>query len=159
MLTAIFTMALLVNGLIAFLSRSEGLQKLAMLLIANYAVCNAVASFGGIDPPQRMAVFAVADLLFLGMAIFVMLSTHILPRLRWGVIFTSLAMLCAHVTVLAQPKLSYAIVYTYDTALNVLFLCQVGLCGVGGGIVVAKLIDHHRLFNGGRVSDPQGGFR
>ena len=146
MLTAVFIGALALNAAVAWASGSRGLQKLSLLLLASYFTCEAymyaaipMAHLTGInfaDRPIRMVAFALNDLAFFILCVYVIHANRIMVRARFWFKFTYIGMLSAHAGII----IGTGELYRYDIVLNALCMVQVIMCTASGVSDVVGLI-------------------
>ena len=140
--------ALATCALVAWAGRSLGLQKLSLVLILNFAVCNVVVHWGLVDMPLRAAVFAVVDGVSMGLSLAIMYGDGVHRGMRRPFLFTYICMLTTHAAVLIG-WLSRRDVYVYDAILNILFVSQMLICtGAGLGNVVGMVREYLDRRNG-----------
>jgi hypothetical protein len=141
MLTLCFAIAVILNGAVALLSASRGLQKVSIMLLASFAVSELLSNVT--DPPLRMALYAMADLTGLILMLSI-ITKH--PRARillWPFSGLYMGMLCLHVAVLANDTPS---LYAYYVGLNILFGMQLMVStGAGIGTVIENVKSGHSV--------------
>lgn len=144
MLVLAYIAALGLNGVAAYLSGSTGMRRLALLLAASFALCEAVG-FASVSPPMRQffadyprsrtGVFFLIDIVFFLLCLTTIYETGVLPRLREVFKLTYIGMFCAHVAVLVfgSPTL-----WGYDSILNVLCAGQITMCFFAAISIIAR---------------------
>lgn len=145
--TLAYTIAILINGGLAWASGSKGLQKVALIWIGSFSVFEFIGQV--YSPPLRMGLFALADLICFTLFAIVCL-THKEPMRIFKPItlFYGLTMI-AHIISLSNIGANYA---TYGVALNALFALMLATTTIAGGrkIVEAGVFGRGLgLFSGG----------